>query len=94
MQRREGLRKEARLEAIAEEAQGKVSDLLTFAEGIHGEIKDVARVGIDLGAEFELPKNHAMADRVEEAKWMFNQLLKCLMVAISRNNELSLKMEK
>lgn len=51
-------------------------------------------MGIDLGAEFELPGSSLGSDRAEEAKWVFNQLLKCLMVAASRNNELSLRLEK
>lgn len=51
-------------------------------------------MGIDLGAEFELPRSSAEADRAEQAKWVLNQLLKCLMVAVSRNNELSLRLEK
>lgn len=52
-------------------------------------------MGIDLGAEFELPRGEAAGgDRMEEAKWVFGQLLRCLMVAVSRNNELALRMEK
>ena len=54
----------------------------------------MARVGIDLGAEFELPRDGAGGGRVEEAKWVFGQLLRCLMVAVSRNNELALRTEK
>lgn len=51
-------------------------------------------MGIDFGSEFEQNSNSGKLDRIQHTKWIFNQIIKCMMVTLGKNNDWALKYEK
>ncbi len=51
-------------------------------------------MGIDFGTEFEQDSEIGKMDRMQHTKWIFNQIIKCMMITLGKNNDLALKYEK
>lgn len=51
-------------------------------------------MGIDLGFDFEEKDYDAKLDKIEHTKWIFNEMIKSMMIVLNKNNDLALKYEK